>query len=349
MSMQEAALYGDLVLYLRNKIAQLLVENKSEADLEAAQQQLDDLIRGWFFSPQEELYGLTPKEVIWREQLNLGNPVPPEVARRVFDENCPICQGVLEESQAEESIRIEHQVHSPAHQGDWQWHYAPETALIDLYDPEGSAARWEQERLLVQPQLNVAEAAADTPTYEPPAIEDLEVSPEEFMDQVNWRSQQDDRLAEMAQELVDRLDFPFRYDMFGPKYRRLEIVEGMALFNGLEEQGVDLDELLAQIEAWPYQNVPLDWWADPERNLYLTTRAMETRLDPADKTELIRFRHHRDLLFILCQLIPYNARLWLQGWLEGMALGALELDEEDEAWDSELGELGEDGDGSEFF
>jgi hypothetical protein len=34
---------------------------------------------------------------------------------------------------------------------------------------------------------------------------------------------------------------------------------------------------------------------------------------------------HRDFLLILCQLIPYNARLWLQvqGWLQGMALGEM--------------------------
>lgn len=50
---------------------------------------------------------------------------------------------------------------------------------------------------------------------------------------------------------------------------------------------------------------------------------METRLDPADKADLIRFRQHRDFQFIFCQLIPYNARLWLQGWLEGLALGEM--------------------------
>ena len=346
MSMQEAALYGDLVLYLRQQMAERLVAAKAVDSLEAAQEQLDVLIRDWFFNPQTALHGSAPKDIIWREQLNLGNPVSPEVAQQLIDDDCPICQGLLAESEAAEAERAEHQGH---HHVNWQWHYDPETALIDLYDPEGSTARWEQERLLVQPQLDSEAVSPDTPTYEPPAIEDLEVSPDEFLDQVNWRSQQDERLAEMAQGLIDRLDFPYRYDMFGPKYRRLELLEGMALLNGLEEQGVDLDEFVAHLEAWPYENVALDWVADPERHLYFTTRAMETRLDPADKSELIRFRQHRDFLFILCQLIPFNARLWLQGWLEGMALGALELDEEDEAWDGELGELGEDGDGSALF
>jgi hypothetical protein len=38
------------------------------------------------------------------------------------------------------------------------------------------------------------------------------------------------------------------------------------------------------------------------------------------RAELICFRQHRDFFFILGQLIPYNARLWLRGWLEGLAL-----------------------------
>jgi len=48
---------------------------------------------------------------------------------------------------------------------------------------------------------------------------------------------------------------------------------------------------------------------------------METRRDPAGKDDLTRFRQHREFHFILCQLIPYSARAWLQGWLEGLALG----------------------------
>ncbi len=50
----------------------------------------------------------------------------------------------------------------------------------------------------------------------------------------------------------------------------------------------------------------------------------------------IRFRAHRDFHFMLCQLIPYNARLWLQGWLEGLSLGETAR-QEDELDDDELG------------
>ena len=311
MSIQECALYGDLVLYLRDSIAIKLVEMKAHHNLEEAEQQLDNLIRDWFFTPQDRLYGSAPREVIWREQLGQGNPIPPEYAREAFDDDCPICQGAIEEIEAGE--------HQHGH-GGWHWTYCPDSALIDLYDPEGSEARWLEERLLLQPQLDPTPPATETPSYTPPAASDLEVSPEEFMARLNWREQVDENLEQMADRLLDRLDCPTGRGFIEPEYRRLTQKEGLALLKGLQEQGVDLDELVKQVDAWPYQNVALDWLADPERHVYLTIRGMETRLDPAAKEELIRFRQHRDYLFIFCQIIPYSARSWLQGWLAGLAV-----------------------------
>lgn len=326
MSLQEAALYGDLVLYLRQKMAEMLVAVDAEADVEAAGDQLDKIIRDWFFTPQDELYGSAPKDIIWREQLNLGNPIPPEYAHKAFDDtcDCPLCQAAREEIEAGEAASV---------YGGWNWTYCPDHTLIDIYDPEGSEARWLEERLLYQPQLekdNPLEQT-DVPTYTPPAIEDLEVSPEEFMEQLNLQPQVDERLAKIAEQVIERLDCPARYGLFGVKYRRLEQKECVSLLKGLEEQGVDLNELAEQIKAWPYQNIALDWLSDPEQHVYFTIKAMETRLDPAAKDDLVRFRQHRDFLFILCQLIPYNARLWLQGWLEGLMLGKNQ--EQDTAWD----------------
>jgi hypothetical protein len=134
-------------------------------------------------------------------------------------------------------------------------------------------------------------------------------------------------LQQLAARLIERLDCPMsRGSFFGPEYRRLSLQECAALLKGLDEQGVDLDELVKQIDAWPYQNIALDWLNEPERHTYFTIRAMETRLDPADKAELIRFRQHRDFLFILCQIMPYDARLWLKGWLEGLALSHTKQD-----------------------
>jgi hypothetical protein len=315
MPIQECALYGDLVLYLRDRAAEMLVETKADSSLDEARQQLDALIRDWFFTPQEELYGSAPRDVIWREQLGEGNPIPAEYARQAFDDDCPICRGAIEEIEAGE--------HEHIRGSGWQWTYCPDISLIDIYDPQGSDDRWEKERLGYQPQLDQDATPTGLPAYTPPAVEDLEVSPEEFMERLNQQSWMEDRLQQVVNHLVDRLDCPVPGGFFGPNYRRMSQEECLSLVKGLDEQGIDLDELIKQVEAWPYQNVALDWLSQPERHAYFTIRAMETRLDPADKAELIRFRQHRDFHFILCQLVPYSARLWLQGWLQGLACGEL--------------------------
>jgi hypothetical protein len=81
---------------------------------------------------------------------------------------------------------------------------------------------------------------------------------------------------------------------------------------------VDVGELLKQVEAWPYQNVALDWLSEPERNVALICQAMETEIPPDDEQEQRRFRHHRDFILTLAGLIPPHARLWLRGWLDAV-------------------------------
>ena len=136
MSVQEAALYGDLVLALRDHAAQQLASVHSSLDVAIATNQLDEFIRTWFFTPQEELYGSAPREVIWREQLGEENPLPREYAREAYcGDDCPLCQMLIAE--------IENAPDDESH-GHF-WGYAPENILLDLYDPEGSEERWRQE------------------------------------------------------------------------------------------------------------------------------------------------------------------------------------------------------------
>ncbi|MBC8446200.1 MAG: hypothetical protein H8D78_00475, partial [Chloroflexi bacterium] len=61
MSVQECALYGDLVLWLRRRAAELLAEARTDSTVEAETVRLDELIRSWFFTPQDELYGSAPR------------------------------------------------------------------------------------------------------------------------------------------------------------------------------------------------------------------------------------------------------------------------------------------------
>ena len=136
MSIQEAALYGDLVIALRDYAAELLADGAHDLDVETAGCRLDEFIRTWFCKPQEQLYGSTPRNVIWREQLGEGNPIPKEYAAKAYgDCDCPICQMLREEIENAES--------DEAH-GHF-WTYCPDSCLLDRYDPEGSDERWRRE------------------------------------------------------------------------------------------------------------------------------------------------------------------------------------------------------------
>ena len=129
MSIQEAALYGDLVLALRDYAAERLASMTPCKDL-------DEFIRIWLFTPQEQLYGSSPRDVIWREQLGEGNPIPREYAAEAYSDcDCPICQMLREEIENAES--------DEAHGHCWV--YSPDSCLLDRYDPEGSDERWRRE------------------------------------------------------------------------------------------------------------------------------------------------------------------------------------------------------------
>ncbi len=110
--------------------------------------------------------------------------------------------------------------------------------------------------------------------------------------------------------------------LFGLRYRRVTYDEALSLAVGLYDNGVNVESLLAQIEAFPYQNVALDWLSQPEQNVTVMIRTMEQVIAPDDEDEMTRFRHHRDFIFALAQVVHPGARLWLQGWLDAVAHGA---------------------------
>jgi hypothetical protein len=177
MSIQEGALYGDLVLWLRDRAAELLAEARSDSTLEAEMARLDALIRGWFFTPQDELYGSAPREIIWREQLGQGNPIPKEyVDDAIGDDDCPLCQMMREEIESAESD----------HDHGYHWTYCPDWCLLDLYDPKGSDERWEKELADFEEwearEDELREQTPPAPPYAPPPVESKQVDPETFMD-----------------------------------------------------------------------------------------------------------------------------------------------------------------------
>jgi len=327
MSIQEAALYGDLVLALRDYTAGQLADAAPapSADLppaaavDAARARLDDFIRTWFFTSQRELYDSTPREVIWREQLGEQNPLPKKYLAEVFGDDCPICQAMREE--------IENAEDDDAH-GHF-WGYAPDTCLLERYDPEGAEERWRKEFAQMDAWEAEQEQTRSAPEYTPPPTPPPQLTPDEFLS-VLRRPWLDPELHRAAQKLAEHCDVP---QPSGPgrarsagsgqaPYRRITRDEALSLITGLHGQGVDVQALMAQLDAWPYQNVALDWLSDPERNTALICQALD-QVAPGDEAELTRFRHHRDFILALARLIPPGVRLWLSGWLEAVTYGAM--------------------------
>ncbi len=85
--MQEAFLYGDLVVYLRDQWVEELAARSSNPQLtrQIEQARIDEMIRQWFFAPQDEdLHGSTPRDVIRREERGEPNVVPPDHHDEMF-------------------------------------------------------------------------------------------------------------------------------------------------------------------------------------------------------------------------------------------------------------------------
>lgn len=154
MSIAEAALYGDLVKHLRDVCAQQLAELKG-VSLEAERAALDEIIRAWFFAPQDDLCGFTPQRVIRNEELGLPNTVPADRLGDLFEDDCPICAAMRDEAEAGLAA-------DPDHDHGWSFGLAPDSSLLDEYDPEGSDERWriEGERMAADLAARKAEAQA---------------------------------------------------------------------------------------------------------------------------------------------------------------------------------------------
>ena len=317
MSFQESALYGDLVLYLRDHAAELLVSERG--DVEREQERLDRIIRDWFFTPQDNLHGCAPRDLIWAEQRGVPNPVDPEHLDEFFLDDCPVRRAELEAILAALETG-----------GDPGWrlyHDDGRYPLIARYDPEGWDACWDEEETLCDewqddqrpPKPDLSSPLAEA--YAPFPIEPDRVTPEEFVAQLRqlWV---DPALHRAAKGLTSCLDCP-ELSMFGLRYRPISYEEALSLLIGLYEHGVNVEMLLAHIDAFPYEKVALDWLSQPAENAALVVDTVEHEVEPDDEAELARLRHHRDFIFVLSRMIPPAAQRWLQRWLDAVAMASL--------------------------
>jgi len=317
LSIQESALYGELVLYLRDRAAELLAAEGD--DLEGRRGQLDAIIRNWFFTPQGDLHGCAPRELIWAEQRGEPNPVFPEQLDDFFFDDCPICQDDMED------IRTALEA---GEEPGWHWYHDDGGyPLIARYDPEGWDECWAYEEAAFGEQS--VDPAPETPHHGFPAFEEYaplpvisdKSTPEQFIARLHqpWI---DPILERATRVLTERLDCP-EPTLSGLRYRPVSYEEALSLLIGLYEHGVDVELLVAQVQVFPYENIALDWLSRPDENAAMMVQAMEEEIAPDDKAEMARFRHHRDFVFTLSRVIPPGARLWLQGWLDAVAHGSL--------------------------
>lgn len=123
MCVGEAALYGDLVRHLRDAWVHDVCALTAESP-DAERRRLDDVIRAWFFTPQDgELAGCTPRDYIRSEQLIGHGPMVPIQRLPVELRQEAREQEVWGEPIAENGVALR---------------YAPSSTLLDDFDPDGA-------------------------------------------------------------------------------------------------------------------------------------------------------------------------------------------------------------------
>lgn len=73
---QACALYQQLVRHVQKCAAEELAKLRATS-MEAEYKHIDQIIYDWFFTPQRDLHGSSPRDIIRREQLDEPNVLPP--------------------------------------------------------------------------------------------------------------------------------------------------------------------------------------------------------------------------------------------------------------------------------
>lgn len=94
--------------------------------------------------------------------------------------------------------------------------------------------------------------------------------------------------------------------------------EARALVFELHNAGVDIEALLAQIEAFPYDDgISLAWFTEPESCIHLHATLAEQMGEEEREIcpeSLARLRHTAEFIHRVAALIPPHVRIWLHGW-----------------------------------
>lgn len=90
--------------------------------------------------------------MIRNEELGIANTIPGGRLGDMFEDDCPLCADMRAAAEADLAA-------DPDHDHGWAFGLAPDSSLLDEYDPEGSDERWriEGERMAANQAARKAE------------------------------------------------------------------------------------------------------------------------------------------------------------------------------------------------
>jgi hypothetical protein len=195
-------------------------------------------------------------------------------------------------------------------------------AEIEVRTPEGEPLH----RMTVEfegAQQERTEDAANVPDYDPPPLRDCHSADiVQLWMRAAYDPWPDLPLERAARVLSGRIGYsvpepPLTHESVCLGWAHFSEMEARALAFELHVAGVDIEALLGQIEAFPYDDVSLAWLTEPERciHLHLTlVEQMEAEERDRYPETLARLRHTAEFADRMAALIPPHMRIWLRGW-----------------------------------
>jgi len=318
LSVQEYALYGDLVFYLRDRAAELLAGDDGDAEAERAR--LDTII-------------------CWRRA---GGTITVTGCRRSYDGGMMSSQDLFEYVCERVIGRLVEQVPGATEEAERAWfdqmledwirtQMSPdaagagdgvEGAEVEYRTPEGKPLH----RMTIEfeeAEQEGVEDAANVPDYDPPPLRrsrDPDVV--QLWMRAAYEPWPDLPLEQAARVLSRRIGYsvprpPLTHESVCLGWSHFSEAEAQALAFELHVAGVDVEDLVEQIGAFPYDDISLVWLVEPERCIHLHTTLLE-QMGEEERGEypesLARLRHTIEFIDRMARLIPPHVRTWLSGW-----------------------------------
>jgi len=197
-----------------------------------------------------------------------------------------------------------------------------EDAEVEHHTPEGNPLH----QMTIEfegAEKKRVEDVAGVPDYDPPPLRssgDPDVV--QLWMHAAYEPWPDLPLEQAAQVLSRRIGYsvprpPLTHESVCLGWVHFSEVEARALAFELHAAGVDIEDLLGQIEAFPYDDISLTWLVEPERCIHLhATLAEQMGNEERDEypESLARLRHTAEFVSRMARLISPHVRIWLRGW-----------------------------------